>query len=1160
MDTKTDTNGMETSRNTPQAEGPSGGLDYARTLFLPQTEFPMRAGLPKAEPEWIARWDAMDLYTSLREQSAGRPKYVLHDGPPYANGNLHIGHALNKILKDVITRSFQMRGYDSNYVPGWDCHGLPIEWKIEEQYRARGQNKDDVPVNEFRQECRDFAAHWVGVQTEEFKRLGVTGDFKDPYLTMNTRSESVIAGELLKFAMSGQLYRGSKPVMWSVVERTALAEAEVEYHDYESDTVWVKFPVRSFDNVYMTTGAHAPRSEAERNEIRGGLKAQHDLLTGAAVVIWTTTPWTIPGNRAIAFSPRIAYSLYEVTADDDAENPRWAKAGDRLVIADALAADVLAKARVPDGGYRRVAGVPALEVGGLVCDHPLTGLAGGYTFPVPFIPGDHVTDDAGTGFVHTAPSHGREDFDAWMDMRRDLEARGIDTTIPFTVDDDGFYTKDAPGFGPDAEGGPARVIDDKGKKGDANKRVITALIAAGNLLARGRLKHSYPHSWRSKKPVIFRNTPQWFVHMDKALGGYGMEAGAEAPSSALRAPSPDSGEGYGAAVGGSSSSGVSDKTGAPPLPNRERADASESEQTGEGLKAANAPAEGRKPDRASAGQAAQAERSRESGGSVSEKDQDTLRNRALQAIDDTRFVPVSGQNRLRGMITERPDWVLSRQRAWGVPICVFADENGEILRDEAVNARILEAFDAEGADAWFAEGARERFLGSRSNEPWTMVRDILDVWFDSGSTHAFCLEQRPDLKWPADLYLEGSDQHRGWFHSSLLESCGTRGRAPYDAVLTHGFVMDEEGRKMSKSLGNVVTPQEVIKQSGADILRLWVVSSDYSEDLRLGKQILQTNIDSYRKLRNTMRWMLGTLAHDEGESVPHAEMPELERLMLNRLAELDEVVRKGYDAFDFKRVSRALLDFVVVELSAFYFDIRKDALYCDPLSSTRRKASLQVVREIFDHLVTWLAPMLPFTMEEAWLSRYPDAKSVHFEQFRPVAAEWRDAALGARWQKIRRVRRVVMGALEEKRRDKTIGASLEAAPVVYIADPELMKLARSVDFAEVAITSGFVIAPGEAPEGAFTLADTPGVAVVFQKGRGREMRPLVEDHRRRRFGPGFPGRFGPRRQGAARTRSGRASAGGVEWRRRMRGDPGGPGFGSAGRPVAAGLHAVGELL
>lgn len=953
------------------AAGSATGIDYAKTLFLPETPFPMRAGLPKAEPEWIGKWDAMDLYGTLRRESAGRPKYVLHDGPPYANGNLHIGHALNKVLKDVITRSFQMRGYDANYVPGWDCHGLPIEWKIEEQYRAKGKNKDEVPVNEFRKECRDFAAHWVGVQTEEFRRLGVEGDFKDPYLTMAYGAESVIAGELLKFAMSGQLYRGSKPIMWSVVEKTALAEAEVEYHDHESDTIWTKFLVRG--------------SEA---------------LAGAAVVIWTTTPWTIPGNRAIAYSPRIAYGLYEVTAGEDAENPRWAKAGDRLVLADALAADVLSKARVPEDGYRRVADVPAGDLAGLACDHPLKGVGGGYDFAVPLLEGDHVTDDAGTGFVHTAPGHGREDFDAWMDARRDLEKRGIDTTIPFTVDDDGFYTKDAPGFGPDADGGAARVIDDKGKKGDANKRVIAALIEHGNLIARGRLKHSYPHSWRSKKPVIFRNTPQWFVHMDKDLGGYGRASGDAAPDQ----------------VSGS---------------------------------------------------------------------EDTLRARALGAIDATRFVPASGQNRLRGMIADRPDWVLSRQRAWGVPICVFADENGEVLKDEAVNARILEAFAAEGADAWFADGAKERFLGNEHDaDKWTMVRDILDVWFDSGSTHAFCLEKRPDLKWPADLYLEGSDQHRGWFHSSLLESCGTRGRAPYDAVLTHGFVMDEEGRKMSKSLGNVVTPQDVIKQSGADILRLWVVSSDYSEDLRLGKTILQTNIDSYRKLRNTLRWMLGTLSHDEGETVPLAEMPELERLMLNRLAEIDEIVRKGYDSFDFKRISRTLLDFVVVELSAFYFDIRKDALYCDPLSSTRRKASLQVVRILFDHLVTWMAPMLPFTMEEAWLSRYPEAKSVHLESFRDVDPAWRDGDLAARWQKLRRVRRVVMGALEEKRREKVIGSSLEASPVVHVEDAELRAEAASVDFAEIAITSALVISAEPAPAEAFRLADTPGVAVVFRKAEG----------------------------------------------------------------------------
>jgi len=925
-------------------------LDYSKTLYLPQTEFPMRAGLPEKEPVTVARWQKMDLYKRLRESAAGREKYVLHDGPPYANGNIHIGHALNKILKDVITRSFQMRGYDSNYVPGWDCHGLPIEWKIEEKYRAAGKNKDEVEINEFRKECREFAAGWIGIQAEEFQRLGVIGDFKNPYTTMNFHAEARIAGELLKFAMSGQLYRGSKPVMWSVVERTALAEAEVEYQDYESDTIWVKFPVASGS----------------------------DALAGAHVVIWTTTPWTIPGNRAVSYSPRIAYGLYEVTA---AENDFGPQPGEKLIFAAALSEEAAAKAKVT---LNQIASISGEELGKLVLSHPLKGFGGGYGFAVPMIAGDHVTDDAGTGFVHTAPGHGREDFDAWMDAAKDLHARGIDPAIPFTVDDGGFFTKDAPGFGPDREGGAARVIDDNGKKGDANKAVIEELIRHAALFARGRLKHSYPHSWRSKKPIIFRNTPQWFVYMDKELG-----------------------------------------------------------------------------------------------------DGTTLRSRALQAIDDTRFVPAAGQNRLRAMIEDRPDWVLSRQRAWGVPIAIFADADGNVLKDEAVNARIVEAFEAEGADAWFAEGARERFLGSRANEAWIQVMDILDVWFDSGSTHVFTLEDRPDLKWPADVYLEGSDQHRGWFHSSLLESCGTRGRAPYNTVVTHGFTMDEEGRKMSKSLGNTVVPQDVMKQSGADILRLWVMTTDYWEDQRLGKNVLQTNIDAYRKLRNTIRWMLGTLAHDDGEEVALAEMPELERLMLHRLSELDALVRKGYDDFEFKRITRALIDFMVVELSAFYFDIRKDVLYCDAPSSIRRKAAVHVVRALFNCVVKWLAPMLPFTTEEAWLERNPNAVSVHLEQFPDVPAAWRDEALAEKWRKVRQVRSVVTGALELERAKKTIGSSLEAVPVVHMSDAVLEEALDGIDLAEISITSDLVISHDVAPADAFVLREVPGVAVVVAKAEDR---------------------------------------------------------------------------
>ncbi|TCN26429.1 isoleucyl-tRNA synthetase [Sinorhizobium americanum] len=927
-------------------------IDYSSTLYLPQTEFPMRAGLPQKEPETVARWQKMELYKKLRASAAGRDKFVLHDGPPYANGNIHIGHALNKILKDVINRSFQMRGFDANYVPGWDCHGLPIEWKIEEKYREKGRNKDDVPVNEFRKECRDFAAGWIQVQTEEFKRLGIEGDFENPYTTMNFHAEARIAGELMKIARAGQLYRGSKPVMWSVVERTALAEAEVEYADVESDMIWVKFPV--------TEGP--------------------DALAGAFVVIWTTTPWTIPGNRAIAYSSRYAYGLYEVAT---AENDYGPQPGEKMIFAKRLAEESAAKAKVT---FNFVRDIEAAELAAITCAHPLHGLGGGYAFKVPLLDGEHVTDDAGTGFVHTAPGHGREDFDAWMDSARALEARGISSAIPFTVDDAGYFTADAPGFGPDAEGGAARVIDDKGKKGDANDRVIKALIARHALFARGRLKHSYPHSWRSKKPVIFRNTPQWFVYMDKDFG-----------------------------------------------------------------------------------------------------DGSTLRSRALNAIDETRFVPGAGQNRLRAMIEQRPDWVLSRQRAWGVPIAIFADDNGEILVDDAVNARILEAFEKEGADAWFAEGAKERFLGNDHDQArWNQVMDILDVWFDSGSTHTFTLEDRPDLKWPADVYLEGSDQHRGWFHSSLLESCATRGRAPYNAVVTHGFTMDEKGEKMSKSKGNTVTPQEVMKDAGADILRLWVMTTDYWEDQRLGKTIIQTNIDAYRKLRNTIRWMLGTLAHDKGEVIAISDMPELEQLMLHRLAELDRLVREGYDAFDFKRIARALIDFSNVELSAFYFDIRKDALYCDAPSSLRRRAALHVIRTLFDCLVAWLAPMLPFTAEEAWLSRNPEAVSVHLEQFPAVPAEWRNDALAEKWRKIREVRKVVTGALEIERKDKRIGSSLEAAPVVHIADPDLRAALDGQDFAEICITSAIEIDGANGPEGAFTLPEVATVSVVPRLAEGRK--------------------------------------------------------------------------
>jgi isoleucyl-tRNA synthetase len=735
--------------------------------------------------------------------------------------------------------------------------------------------------------------------------------------------------------------------------------------------VWVKFPVRF------------ARDSKDFNK----LKAKFDK---ASIVIWTTTPWTLPGNRAISFSGKIAYGLFRVT-DAPAEN--WAKTGDLLILADALAADVFKQARVTS--YEKVNTVTAGELAALGCAHPLKGVAQGYTFVVPLLEGDHVTDDAGTGFVHTAPGHGREDFDIWTVNARELDARGINPAIPYTVDENGAFTAQAPGFT------GKRVINDKGEKGDANEAVIKALAEAGNIIARGRLKHQYPHSWRSKKPVIFRNTPQWFIAMDKDI-----------------------------------------------------ADASGSKKQG-----------------------------------------DTLRNRALEAIRQTRWVPATGENRINGMIESRPDWVISRQRAWGVPITVFIKEKGdgtvEILQDETINKRVADAFEQEGADAWYEAGAAERFLGDRAKEGWKKVDDILDVWFDSGSTHAFVLEdpvhfpglagirRKKDGGKDTVMYLEGSDQHRGWFHSSLLESCGTRGVAPYDVVLTHGFALDEKGHKMSKSLGNVVAPQDVMKQSGADILRMWVCATDYADDLRIGPEILKTNVETYRKLRNTTRWMLGNLAHYHADDhVDIAKMPELERLMLHRLAELDVLIRQAYAEFDYKKIFAQLNAFMTSDLSAFYFDIRKDTLYCDPVSSMRRKACLTVLDHIFRCTTTWLAPMLCFSAEEAWLSRYgADAPSVHLQTFPDVPSAWRDDRLAEKWRKVRLVRRVVTGALELERAQKRIGSSLEAAPIVYVADKDLFGALVDADLAEICITSGATLVEGEGPAEALRLDDVRGVAV-----------------------------------------------------------------------------------
>ena len=944
---------------TADADAPET-VDYKSTLFLPETDFPMRAGLPKSEPNWLARWEEMRLYDRLRAKS-GRPAFELHDGPPYANGHLHIGHALNKILKDMVVRSAQMRGFDSRYVPGWDCHGLPIEWKIEEQYRARGKDKDAVPINELRAECRKFAEHWIDVQRGEFKRLGVNGDWDNPYLTMNYDAEAVIAEEFMKFVMNGTLYQGSKPVMWSVVEKTALAEAEVEYHDHQSHTIWVKFPVvRAVDK----TGA--------RSDLRG-----------AKVIIWTTTPWTIPQNRAVCFNPSLSYGLYEVTGRPE---ECWARIGERYLISDALAEQVMAQARLTPDMYRRLSDVTPEQLDLLVCAHPLRGVDGGdgeWDYDVPMLPGDHVTDDAGTGFVHTAPSHGADDY-----------IIGVRHGLPMThnVLEDGSFRADLPFFGGNV------ILNAKGKEGDANKAVIDTLVETGALLARGRLKHSYPHSWRSKAPLIFRNTPQWFVaidrHLDDGMGDYG----------------------------------------------------------------------------------------------------DTIRSRALRSIDElVTWTPPTGRNRLYSMIENRPDWVLSRQRAWGVPLTCFVrkgarpDDAEFLLRDPEVNARIVAAFRREGADAWYAEGAKARFLGDTYDpDEWVKVDDILDVWFDSGSTHAFTLRDREGGKWPASLYLEGTDQHRGWFHSSMLQACGTRGRAPYEGVLTHGFTLDEKGMKMSKSLGNTIVPETVVKQYGADILRLWVAQADYTADQRIGPEILKGVADSYRRLRNTFRFLIAALdGFDDAERVAVAEMPELERFVLHRLTELDAEVRAGYAAHDFSGVFQTLFQFCTTALSATYFDIRKDTLYCDAADSVSRRACRTVLDAIFERLTAWLAPILVFTMEEVWLTRNPGPdSSIHLLDFPETPQDWHAPVMAERWARLRDVRRVVTGALEIERREKRIGASLEAAPVVHIADPGLRALVGETRFADLCITSDIVISDQPAPPDAFALEDVTGVAVVPGRASG----------------------------------------------------------------------------
>ncbi len=898
--------------------------DYRDTVFLPKTDFPMKAGLPAKEPLFLAKWQEARLYEKLRAARSGREKFILHDGPPYANGDMHIGHALNHILKDMVVRTQSLLGNDAPYVPGWDCHGLPIEWKVEEAYRKKKLNKDEVPAAEFRAECRAYAQGWVDTQREQLKRLGINGDWDHPYLTMDFAAEATIVSELMKFAESDQLYRGAKPVMWSPVEKTALAEAEVEYEDIVSTQIDVAFEI-----------VESPIQDLDGKEV--------------VAVVWTTTPWTIPVNQALAYGPEIDYVAVDLGVSRAISSPEaWtidAVKGfsefDGYLVAEALLPALIARVRASLGSISE--GVYSLDepsifwrgkgsdLAGTITRHPMHHLGGFFAKPRPFLPGDFVTTEQGTGLVHMAPDHGEDDFDL-------CKANGIDPV--FAVEGDGKYRADWAWLG-----GHGSVINAKFNAPDGP--ICTDLRESGALLAASAdYKHSYPHSWRSKAKLIFRATPQWFIPMGEAGG---------------------------------------------------------------------------------------------------------LRETALKAIKDTRWIPEKGQNRITAMVEGRPDWVISRQRAWGVPITLFVDrKTGQYLNDPAVNARVVAAVREQGVDAWTDEAA-QGFLGDAYDAAdYERQTDILDVWFDSGCTHAFVLESGkwPDLEAPADLYLEGSDQHRGWFQSSLLESCGTRGRAPYKAVLTHGFTMDAKGMKMSKSLGNTINPLDLMKESGADILRLWALSVDFTEDHRIGKEILSGVSDQYRKLRNTFRYLLGALeGFDESERVAVADMPELERYVLHLVADMDAKLRVAVNDFDFNTYVRCLSDFANNDLSAFFFDIRKDSLYCDLASSPKRRAYRTVLDTLFHALVRYAAPVLVFTSEEVWATRFPDAESVHLLEW-PELPNLRHSREGGNptpnfevqeldprlrggdgvemsWSRLRATRASVTEAIEPLRRDKTVGSSLE---------------------------------------------------------------------------------------------------------------------------------------
>ena len=902
-------------------------MDYKDTVFLPKSSFGMRGGLPQREPEMIKRWNKINLWEKLRENSKDKEKFILHDGPPYANGPIHIGTSMNKILKDIINRSKQMSGYNSHYIPGWDCHGLPIEWQVEQIYKKKGINKEEIPIADFRAECRNFADKWIGAQMEDFKRLFVLADWDDRYLTMSFNAEAQIVREIGKFIENGSLYKGSKPVMWSPVEKTALAEAEVEYKDIESTAITVGFKV---------------------------IKTKEKILEDTYVPIWTTTPWTIPANRAIAYGKNLDYLIIEMKNNN---NNDQIFTGQKILIAEERLNKFLSDTNIEN--FDKISTIKGDSLKNTICAHPLN--KDGYTFEVPLLEGDFVSTDQGTGFVHVAPGHGEDDFELGQKF-------GIQ--VPDVVEDGGTYFSSVPLF--------AGIHVFK-----ALEPVCEALKENFSLYSSENYLHSYPHSWRSKKPIIYRATQQWFISMEK----------------------------------------------------------------------------------------------------------NNLKKIALESIENTIWVPPISKNRIKSMVKDRPDWCVSRQRVWGVPITVFLNKiTGEILRDPEVTERIAKEVENKGADAWFTEDP-QKFLGDKYDaKEYESVQDILDVWFDSGSTHSFVLSNNKQ-KWPADLYLEGSDQHRGWFQSSLLESCGTRGRAPFDAVLTHGFVLDGQGRKMSKSIGNVVSPQEIIKQSGADILRLWVAMTDVTEDVRISPEVLKGVSESYRRLRNTIRFTIGALNdYSETESISTELMPELERWILHRLKELDILLRKSVKNYTFQAFYSELHTFCSSDLSAFYFDIRKDSLYCDDFKNEKRRSTRTVLYEIFKCLTTWLATVITYTAEEAWLSHIgtDNEDSIHLKQFPNILESWLDNDLNQKWITIRKIRRVINGALELARQDKIIGSSLEAEIKLYIDDNKYISLLDEIDIDEIAIVSKSEIIEGADIEGAYKEDNFKGIEIIVSKAEGEK--------------------------------------------------------------------------